>query len=306
MNSLFVQKKVNEVSKTLLANVALFDGVGNISGRITKTDRLVGFKINLSHADVSAKLTHIGLQVSMIQNPVSIYLYHSSSNQPVKTFELNQTKSIQFQWHKIAEEVLSSLNDTITPGGSYYLCYKESELTGEAIKKDVSFNGRNNCGNCSEAIRNKRLYDKWGKYISIQPFYIHADDVPAGDELWDEDKEIYLDDTNFGLNLQLSVQCDVTHLFCQNTNILTDALCKQLTVDLLSEIAFSTRDNQNKIKIAGLAAAALDNQENGQYGEQKKLLKAIEAVSFDFSNINDLCLPCNSNRHAKRKSIWRI
>lgn len=305
LNRLFTEKKVNEVAKSIHANINLFEGVGSIDKRIQKQNRLVGLRISVLNPDTVANLNYIGMQVDTIQNPLNIYLYHSSSNTAVKTFTLNQTKSVQFQWHKITQEVLAYLNDQVNAGGHYYLCYYESELTGEAIRKDVSWAGKNNCGSCSEAQANRMLWNKWSKFLSIQPFYINSADIKGDKSLWDEERNLFVDDTNWGLNVQMSIQCDVSNWMCQNANVFTDALCKQLTVDLLNEMAFSMRDNQKKEKLAGLAAVALDNQENGQYGEVKNLAMAIKAVSFDFSDISAACLPCNNApKMPRRTSVW--
>jgi hypothetical protein len=303
IGTIFTQKKLNEVAKTLLGEVHLYEGVGNISGRITKQNRVVGFKIRVKHPDTVAILNYIGMQVDTIQNSLNIYLYHSSSNTPVKIFALNQTKSVQFQWHRIESEILSFMSDDINAAGHWYLCYYESELTGEAIRKEISFNGKNVCGTCDEAILNSNLHSRWSKFIAIQPFYVTSTYVNEDYSLWDEEHEMYVNDYNFGLNLQLSVQCDVTHVLCQGKSVLTDALSKQITVDLLNEMAYSLRDNQLKQKAAGMAAVALDNQENGQYGEAKRLAMAIKAVSFDLSNMSDVCMPCSS-QGTRLKSVW--
>jgi hypothetical protein len=305
LNQLFVEKKINEVAKSIHANINLFEGVGSIDKRIQKNSRLVGLKIKVLNPDTVAMLNYIGMQVDTVQNPLNIYLYHSSSDVAVKTFALVQTKSVQFQWHKIIQEVLAYLNDQINAGGHYYLCYYEDDLAGSAIRKDISWLGKNNCGSCSEAIANSMLWNKWSKFISIQPFYINSADIKPDKKLWDEERELLVDDTNWGMNLQMSIQCDVSNWMCQNSNLFADAISKQITVDILNEMAFSMRDNQKKEKLAGLAAVALDNQENGQYGEVKKLAMAIKAISFDFSDLSPACLPCNNAVTGYKKgSVW--
>lgn len=304
-SQLFAEKKVSEVAKSLHANINLFEGVGSIDKRIQKNSRLVGLKLQVLNPDTVAMLSYIGMQVDTAQNPLNVYLYHSSSDSAIKTFALNQTKSVQFQWHKITQEVLAYMSDQVNAGGHYYLCYYEDDLTGEAIRKDVSWAGKNNCGSCSEALVNRQLYGKWSKFITIQPFYINSADVKGDKSLWDEEREIYIDDTNWGLNVQMSIQCDVSNWVLQNNNLFADVLSKQITVDLLNEMAFSMRDNQKKEKLAGLAAVALDNQENGQYGEVKKLGMAIKAISFDFSDLSPACLPCNNAVSGYKKgSVW--
>lgn len=303
-NTLFTEKKLNEVAKTVLGNVRLYEGVGNITGRIIGQGRAVGYKITLSHFDTVAALSQIGLQLDTVQE-LDIYLYHSSSPNPVKVFSINQTRAIQFQWHNTAEEILSFLNAGQPAGGAYYLVYYEDDLVGSAIQKDISFSGRVKCGTCTEQVANWGLYSQWSKFISVQPFYVNSAHLPDDRTLWEEDREIEVKNTTWGLNLQMAVQCDVSALICQNRNALVNALGQQLVVDLLQAMAYSLRDNHHKEKIAGLAAVALDNQENGQQGEQKKLQAAIKALSFDFSNLSPACLPCdNAARGYTKSSVW--
>jgi hypothetical protein len=68
LNQLFVEKKVNEVAKSLHANINLFDGVGSIDKRIVKQERLVGLKISILNPDTVARLSYIGIQVDTAQN----------------------------------------------------------------------------------------------------------------------------------------------------------------------------------------------------------------------------------------------
>jgi hypothetical protein len=301
-NQVFVEKKLNEVAKSLLGNLNMFEGVGNITGRITKSDRLVGFKISVRNKDVVATINQIGLQIDTAQT-LNLYLFHSSSNEPLQTFALNHTKSVTFQWHKITNAVMAFMDDNVNVAGSYYLCYYEEDLTGSAIRKDLYWNGfQQACGSCSEAILNNRLYNQRSKYLYVQPFYLNSGYFTKG-EMWDEFSEIILYNENWGINFQVSIQCDVSNWLCQNKTVFADALSKQLVYDLLSEMTFSLRDNQKKEKVAAMAAIALDNQEHGQYGEAKKLTKSIQAISFDLSSISPECLPCQ-DRTIKKSSVW--
>lgn len=304
VNTVFTDKKIRERGKSLITDVNLHEGVGNFTGRITKTGRLCGFKLTLKNPDTVAILQYIGLQVDTAQANVQIYLYHSSNNEAVKIFTINQTKSIAFQWTKITAETLAYMSDTINPGGHYYLCYYEDQLNGEMIRKDINYEGKVSCGTCEGAVTNSMLHGKWSPFLSVQPFYVEGDNLPADEFLWEEDDEVYVSDTNWGLNLQISVQCDVSAVLCGHTSTFINALSQQLVVDLLTEMSFSLRDNQMKERIAGLAAVALDNQENGMNGEAKKLIDEITALSFDFSGMSKLCIPCGNGMQSKIKSVW--
>lgn len=302
---LATEKKLHEAGKTLLDNIHLYEGIGNINGRITKNSRFVGLKLTLSNPDTIARINYIGLQLDTAQ-ALNVYLFHSSQATAVKTFALTTTKSVSFQWLAITTEVLAYMNDNINAGGSYYIGYYEDDLTGQAIKKDISFVGNIPCGTCTEAGMNRGLFNKWSKFMSIQPFYVNSSDLSGTDgDLWNEEKEFLLDETTWGLNLQISVQCDLSRWICANTNVLIEPLSRQLVVDFLTEMTFSLRDNQKKERLAGLAAVALDNQENGMSGEARKLSSAIKALSFDFSNLSGPCAPCEKAGGKSRiSSVW--
>jgi hypothetical protein len=292
---------MNEASKQLLGNMMLFEGHGNISGRITKQSRFVGLKLILKHPDTIAILSKIGLQLDTIQSDLPVYLWHSSHNTPVATFTLDHTKSITFQWHTVTQEILAFVDDEVNAGGAYYIGYYEDDLTGQAIRKEVTWDGHG-CATCTEAVVNRQYYSKWGKFVQVQPFYVNTFTAL---EMWDEDQEFYVAETNWGINLQLAIQCDAARMICAHANAMADVLSKQLTVDLMQEMAFSQRDNQLKQKVGQLAAVALDNQENGQYGAIKLLDRAVEAMDFDFSDMSPVCNPCQDGKYAARKtSVW--
>lgn len=305
-NRLFTEKKLSAAAKTVLGSMSLYEGVGNLSSHITKDGRVVGLKITPVNEDTAAVLTYIGLQFTQAQNAFPLYLYHSSSDQPLQVIPIDQTKAVQFQWTKLPTEVrLSFLNDTVPGGGSYYLCYYEQDLAGEAINKEISWTGRNVCGTCSEGIVNRQAWEKWSSMVQIQPFYVSAGNIDyVGKTFWDETDVILGSNMTFGINLQLSVVCDVTRLFCQHRLAVADALSRQILVDLLSEFTFSLRDNQKVGKAAGMAAVALDNQEGGQYGEAKKLENAIKALSFDLGGLSPVCLPCSGSGRYKQKTVF--
>lgn len=296
------EKKLNEVGKSLLDNVHLFEGVGNMSGRIGKNSRFVGLRLTLRHQDTLALLNYIGLQLDAPQT-LTIYLYHSSQHLPVATFPLTTTRALSMQWMKVTQAMLEYMGDH-GAGGSFYLGYYEDDLTGQAVKKDVSWTGNYSCGSCSEAVINRGLQSKWAKLVGVQSFYVPSGKYTPG-QMWDVDDEMVVSDTNWGMNVQMSVQCDLTRYLVQNSNLVIEPLTRQLVVSFLEEFTFSLRDNRDKQKVAGMAMVALDNQENGMRGEQAKLSAAIKALSFDFSNLSGPCAPCdNMARASKKRSVW--
>jgi hypothetical protein len=292
-NRIASEKKLHDAGKTLLKDVVLYEGVGNIKERVQKQGRFVGFRINMKTQDITGVLQKIGLQLTDAQS-LTVYLYHSSSDAAIATFAITHTKSVQFEWHTVAAN-LDFVNDSINAGGTWYLGYYESDLTGEAINKTIQFDGRFGCTSCNQA--NSNLHRIWSSYFTIQPFYVQADDVEVDKKLWDADNEFLVDDMTFGINLQMAVRCDVTRLFCMNGSIVAHALGAQVKMKLLEAMAYSMRDNQQRERMSLLAAVAINDPEIKGVGARYELEKAIKAVTIDFSNVGSMCLPCDNGRN---------
>lgn len=272
--------KLYEVAKTLLTDTQLYKGVGNSSQKVTKYGRFVGFKITPKHKDVSISLKWAGLQVDTLNPAFKLYVYHTSQDAPLKVFDLNINKVIDFTWKPVDVSLLGD--------GVFYIGYYENELTGQAIWKDHSFNG--SCSSCNNI--ETHLFSQWSKFIEVQPFYV--DNIWLnGTDLFNTEKAIDVNNTNYGLNLKFSVNCDVTGQILDNKMLFADALRKQITHDLVESMAYSLRDNQKKVRVSELAFAALDNTETKAKGLKSQLEDAIKAIQFDISGMSSVCMPCN-------------
>lgn len=289
-NTLFTQKKIYESAKTLLADTALYDGVGNLSRRVTKSGRFVGFKITPKQSDTVITISSLGLQFDTLNPELPIYVYHDSQEEPIAILELDINKAVSFTWKTLTTALKFYYNDdTRGDGGNYYVGYYEDDLIGQAIWRETQFNV--GCSSCNTI--NSTLYKRWSKYVSIQPVYIDADFLNEDKNLFDVEQIINIDSQNWGMNLRLSVQCDVSNLICRNKFVFTDAYKLQVVHDLLNDMAYSVRDNQLKQKTMQLAMLALkgDKQDYSK-GIETDLSNAIKTIDFDLTDLNSICLPC--------------
>lgn len=303
-NTLFTQKKLYEAAKTLLTDISLYDGSGNLRNTVTKSGRFVGFQITPTAPDTVITISSMGLQMNTANPALTIYLYHSSQNEPITSFDLNYSKTISFQWLALADALkLYYNNDEIGDAGTYYLGYYEDDLTGNAIWRDTKFTG-SGCDSCDNT--NSYLYKKWTKFVKVQPFYVDAADFGEDQNIFDTNKIIYLNNQNWGMNFRIQVQCDVSELICRNKFVFTDAYKLQVVKDLLNDMAYSMRDNQLKQKTQQLAMLALkgDKQDYSK-GIEHDLSDAIKAVSFDLSDMNTLCIPCANGIGVEVSSMYR-
>jgi hypothetical protein len=304
LSAIFTDKKIREVTKAIFDNVQLFDGAGSFTSKEIKANRFVGFQIALeSHRDLITVIKRLGTQFSAANPEFTLYVFHSSQEDPIATFTLNLTKVNSFQWSQLLDEdgkelTLKYLSDDYESGGAFYIGYYEEDLVGQAIIKDYDF-GRTPCATCN---RSHEYFTKWSRFIQVTPIEISSADLvgigpndPDGPKLWDIAKNNYVYTKNYGLNLDLTSRCDITDFIIRERQLLADPILKQITVDLLKELAYTTRNNAIAKEVRDLAIYTLNNKDNNTPGAEKKLELSLKAVSFDLSDLNSACMPCNDN-----------
>jgi hypothetical protein len=296
--AMVTQKKLDGVTKSIFENIQLFGGVGDLMNKEVKQGRFVGFEIHLkSYRDVAVLIKRIGTQFSLANPAFKLWIFNSSQDTPIGSVDLNLTGANSFGW-SASEVILKYLNAQAIPGGAYYIGYYEDDLVGNAINKGYSFGSVPACGSCSNDLY---LYDRWSQFVAVMPFYVPAAYLedklpgdPGGPLLWNLNANQYTPSINYGLNLDLTTACDITDFLCREKRLFTDAIIKQVGVDVLNEIAYNTRNNVLSRETRELAAYALNEKENSD-ALPKKLQKAIDALNFDFTDLGDLCFPCNNN-----------
>lgn len=298
VNRVYTEKQLNETGKELLTEVRLYDGTGNFNDKVVNQNRFVGFKVAAKEEDLCMIMRMIGLQFDSANPTLKIYIYHSSQSEPVKTIDINYDKPNSFLW-----KTFDKLDLPFIGGGYYIIGYYQNDLTGQAINREQVFTKMPGCSSCN-AI-NYGYYNKWFKLVKVQPVYVNTEDIDLNDHLkWDGSKEVTVDSTNFGLNLSISVVCDASAKLIRVKEIFSHALSLQIGVDLLTELAYSTRDNQSQLKVSQMAMYALTDAEE-KLGMKSQLDKAIKALSFNMSDINPLCLPCNDEgQRVRMKTVF--
>lgn len=293
----FQNKKLRGATKTLIENVQLFDGNGSLQDKEIKLGRFVGFKLLLEdHRDLITVVRRIGTQFSAVNPAFKLYIFHTSQEDPLEVIDLALTKQNSFEWTRI-DRTLRYLSDEYAPGGSFRIGYYEDLLVGQAVNRGYDFSVSPQPCSCNKW---HQFYTQWSRFIRVEPFAVTPEILPAPDgtgaKMWPIESEITYYQKSYGLNLDLSVRCDTTLFLCREKDLFTDALLKQVTVDLLNELAFSVRNNVVAKETRDLAMYALQNQQNGNPGMIKKAEKAIEALDFDLSDLNEACLPCNESK----------
>lgn len=287
--------------KTLCENRTLFDGTGRLVDTVKNRKNLVGFEIIPVRAKgVTTKINKIGLQFTE-PGEYTLYLMHSSSDTPVKVIKLTKTQKNSAEWFSLNDVYLPYQSEDTDAGGSWYLCYFQSELPegSQAIRKDKDWS-KEPCGSCSR--RELLAWMAWSKYIEVHPFFVNEEliDTEENVHLWDVDNNQYTYDNNYGINLEVTVSCDITDFIIEQRMLFQDVIAKQVAVDMLKEFAYNSNVRTNRHSINASRLDILyeidgDSSSMKKSGLSYQLDLAFKAINLSTQGIDRVCLPCKNN-----------
>lgn len=299
--SCYVNEKVAKGTyKTLCEKKTLFDGTGRIYDTIKNKNNIVGFEIVPIRAKgVTTKINRIGLQFSE-PGDYTILVMHSSLMEPYYQETFTKRIGNNIEWFTPSQELyLPYETDEIDAGGSWYICYVQSQLptSSQAIRKSRDWSK----GPCNECSRHEyETWRIWSKYIEVHPFYVNEELVPIVDEqvqLWDVENNLYDYSTNYGLNLDITVACDMTDFIIEQRQMFTDYLSKSLAIDFLREFAYNPNVRTNRHSINASRPDILyeidgDSSSMKKSGLSYQLELASKAIQVSTEGIDRVCLPC--------------
>ena len=291
-------KSLLKESKPLLERRTFFDGSGRINNTQPNQQRLVGFAINpVRSMGVTAKIERIGLQMKGATGKVRLYLFHSSQAEPVYTEELEITKGNgSFQWFNVSNWYMPYISDGNDAGGTWYLCYNQSALPEDMeainVAKDWS---REPCGTCN--IGSVEAWRELTKYLAITPYKVPVgDDFATYPEMWDEEAIIWTNTCNYGMNVEVSVACDLTDFIIRERQVFATVLQRQVAYTLLRTMAMNpdvrVNRNQSNVSQQNILYELDGNPQGRENGLGMQLRKAYEALDIDTRGIDRICLTC--------------
>ena len=286
--------------KNLLEDRILFDVTTRISDKIANTDALVGFEVIPARAKgVTIKVNKIGLHFSM-PGIYKVYIMHSSKREPVYALTFTKTQPNTCEWFKTDSLYLPYIeSDDGIVAGSWYICYLQSELptNSQAINRSYDWSGIT-CRTCNR--RDYEAYLAWSKYMEINPFRVNGNDITTEEEkllLWDAEDMQYFVDKTWGINLDVTVGCDLTDFIIDQRWVFQDVLMKQMAVDALREFVYNPNVRTNRHSVNAGRTEILyeidgDSSSMRESGLAYELKQALGAVSLATSGLNRVCLPC--------------
>lgn len=295
-------KQLKEETKLLLQRTVLFDVSGKLSNVALNKARLVGFEIEATRSlGVTTKLERIGLQMKGgTGGIVRIYLFNSSKVNPIKSIDINiSNPNGSFMWYPLEDFYLPYISETTNAGGRWFLCYNQDDLPEGMEAINVSKDWSNEpCGGCNAGDIN--TWRSITKYMRISPFAVNPGSTfEQFPEMWDLNTMVYTNTQNYGMNVELSVGCDLTDFIIKERLIFATVIQRQIAAIMLRTMAMNpdvlvNRNQSNVSKMDMLYE--LDGNTNAERrgGLGNDLEKAYKALSLDTRGIDKNCLSCNN------------
>lgn len=292
------QKSLLRESKALLERRTFFDGAGRLANTLPSGQRIVGMEITPAYSmGVTAKIERIGLQMTGGKGTVRMYLFHSSQVDPIAVQDLEYKKENGgFQWFDMKDWYMPYISEANDSGGAWYLCYDQSRLPEGMecvnVAKDWS---REPCGTCN--IGSLTAWRELTKYINISPFKVKAPETfYEFPEMWDIEDTVYTNTVNYGLNVEVSVYCDLTDFIIRERQMFANVLQMEMAARVLRMLAYnpSVRVNRKQSNASQFdLIAEVDGYPQGrEQGIGAELKKMYDALDLDTRGIDRICLTC--------------
>jgi len=304
-------KKLTKSTKALYDQVMIFEGAGSMNSTVIKESRFVGLKVTPGKFNgIAVKLNYLGLQFTQLQTDLNIYIYHSSQIAPVATIPVSTTRAAKaFEWIALTDRMLyySNVDQTtvanqVDSGGCYFIGYFEDDITGQAIDKQWDYT-KEPCPNCNKDAYNQYAYNIYNKFAKVEPMYVETANL-NGTNFWNIEDTQYPGTGNFGMNLNISVLCDITDILVTEKKRFSQLVMKMMAVYVARQILYSNRVNRISETLKKNIAFELKGViETNFYGLETQLSKEVEAVDFDLSEFDSPCFRQSNNKSVRMSSI---
>lgn len=299
-------KQLSKETQSLLERRTFFDGAARLSAIVDPSSKWVGFEIVPVRAlGVTTKIDRIGLQMRGAVGRVYLYLFHSSQIEPIDIIPVDYTNtSGGFQWftpqHPIYLPYLGISGKGNDAGGAWFLCYNQNSLPAGMYALNVSKDwSKEPCQTClGGSIESWR---ELTKYLQVSPFCIAAPELenPTDGTMFDIGELAYTNTCNYGLNVEISVGCDLSDFIISQRDIFATAIQKQVAANVLRTIAMNpdVRVNRNQVNVTrDELLYELDGAPQGRpTGLGYELKQAYKALTIDTRGLDRICLQCNNH-----------
>ncbi|MBR5492522.1 MAG: hypothetical protein IKV77_12955 [Alistipes sp.] len=266
-------------------------------------DKIVGFELEPVHGfGVTVKIDKVGLQFNS-PGQVTLYVFHSGKSEPVYQQTVGYDRSNgTFKWFEPKDWYLPYLNEW-GAGGSWYLVYVQRDnipgdgVLMEAVRVSKDWNAEP-CGGCN--IGSVQAWRELLQYVKIHPMQASTPGNwdKSDPQRWNLANNAYTPFTNYGLNVMVSVQCDVTDLIIKNKQQFAPVIKLQTAYDILRNADMNPDVVVSRYQ-SNISHTDVRYELDGSAATHKKgmgieLDKEYAALEVETQGMDKVCLGCNN------------
>lgn len=299
VEDVMVFKKIHEEIKEVFENITVHKGAGRLTDKEVKENRFVGYELTiLGQQELTAIINMIGFQFDGAET-FDLLVFHSSRHEAIATIPIDLSSTFVFDWiTPDTDLILNYSSQEYETGGQFFIGYKESEINGQAIIKTIDAT-RRPCQSCN--IHETLDWERRFKYLQIRTFSIPESEFINGG-MWNIENTRYVTGTNWGLNLDISMRCDLTDYLIRNKRMMSSIIKLKTEMNIINGFLYNSRKGTIPTEIKPKASNELQEKENiNSLPIQYK--RALKALNFDLTELGSVCFPCQGPRKIRRKVV---
>ena len=135
------------------------------------------------------------------------------------------------------------------------------------------------------------------RYVRVSPFAVTVESGwSENPEIWDSEDLEYRSKNCYGINIELSVGCDLTDFMIAQRSIFANVLQTQVAYDVLRAIAYNpnaaVNRNQSNVQRQDFIFELDGNTYTRSSGIRGELERAYKALEVDTEGMDSVCVPC--------------
>ena len=289
LNRVETQKQLQNVGRDIATSDVVFD-IGKKQANITNTSYFCGVSFSLkSSVGLAAIINRVGLYLTAAVTDLDLYLFHSSQEDAIATYQFTTTKVNSFSW--LEQRIEMFYEDGEVSGGTWFLGYYQDDLAAQATQA-VSYTNVNwllgYCTTCNGGQYQEK-YLSVANHLAICGFYQPAAVVGS----FDSELAVKTNTNNWGFNFNITIGCDLTQFWIDNRRVLANVLGMQVAMKVLEMMKFSSEINNVEEGVKIMIVRDLEGaNDTGQKPLWSTLNDSVNALILDNGNLNTICLPC--------------
>jgi hypothetical protein len=297
LNEIEAKKQIGNFGKDLAASEVVMN-VGNKVSTIVNEGRFSGVSFCVKESvGIRATINRVGLYLTTAATNLDLYLFHSSQEQVVEQFTFTSTTANSFSWSTISRNL--DWDDGSITGGTWFLGYYQTDLVANlpVATAAIQFNAMNwkngYCSGCGHGA-NDLAYKSISNRVAMTGFYVQAANLPVSKtERFDPTVAIITNSNNHGFNFHISVTCNLTTFWNENSLTLKKVIGLKVAIKVLEMMKFSSQINNIEENVKIMIIRDLEGaSDTGNTPLWQRLQMAINALNLDEGNLGKDCLPC--------------